>query len=396
MNLTKLAFVSLAALGSMPLAAQTADDLFDDRVLQEVRVTIHPSDWKRLHDNYLENTYYAAEFQWRGILTEEVAIRSRGLGSRNTTKPGLRVDFNRFAPGRDFLGLKSLVLDNVTQDPSMIKERISLQLFRTMGIPAPREAHARLYVNGLYAGLYVIVEPVDLGFLKRNLPEDSGFLYDYTWKDENWFEYRGSNPTAYAPAPFEPKTREHESDGVMIERMIRAINQSTSAEFLDAVSPYLDLKAFLDYLATETYIGDGDGFIGDWGVNNLYLYRFNASTKFTLIPWDKDFTFRDARRSIWQNTERNVLTRRVLAVPDLREYYLKALERLIEFGGGPDGWLEKEVERQYRQVQLAAIEDTSKPFPTSQFESEIAALRSWAVARSQFMANQITDDRASR
>lgn len=49
-------------------------------------------------------------------------IRSRGRGSRSGTKPGLRVDFDRYASDQTFLGLKSFILDNLTQDPSGVHE----------------------------------------------------------------------------------------------------------------------------------------------------------------------------------------------------------------------------------------------------------------------------------
>ena len=44
-----------------------------------------------------------------------------------------------------------------------------MALFARLGLPAPREAHTRLYVNGEYAGLYSIVEAVDKVFLDRAL-----------------------------------------------------------------------------------------------------------------------------------------------------------------------------------------------------------------------------------
>ena len=62
-------------------------------------------------------------------------------------------------------GLKSFVLDNLVQDPSMLKERLTMAFFRRMGLPAPREAHARLYINNQFSGLYAIVEAIDKGFV---------------------------------------------------------------------------------------------------------------------------------------------------------------------------------------------------------------------------------------
>lgn len=51
--------------------------------------------------------------------------RSRGSSSRNGVKPGPLVKF-----GQEFIGLKALVLDNFWQEPTMIRERISMQVFQ--------------------------------------------------------------------------------------------------------------------------------------------------------------------------------------------------------------------------------------------------------------------------
>jgi spore coat protein H len=147
--------VLLVALAqSSAAAAQTSDDLFNPDSLQRIELWLNETDWAKLKAAFQENTYYPADVIWNGITVRNVGIRSRGLGSRSSTKPGLRVDFDRYATGQQFLGLKSLVLDNLTQDRTGIKETVAMRFFTRLGIPSPRETHAQLYVNGRYAGLY--------------------------------------------------------------------------------------------------------------------------------------------------------------------------------------------------------------------------------------------------
>jgi spore coat protein CotH len=367
------------------------DRLFDDSVVHEVRLEIHPNDWRKLRDNYLDNTYYAANFGWGSTFFENVGIRSRGNGSRNQAKPGLRIDFNRYLDGQKFLGLKSLVLDNLAQDQTMMAERISMAMFRRMRIPAPRVVHARLYVNESYVGLYTMVEPIDKGFLARNLGEDSGYLYDYEWSREYWFEYAGDDAARYTPYPFEPQTHESDPDPVPLIAMIRAINQSSDEQFLEKVSPYLDLEQFVRYLAVEAYLGENDGVLGQWGTNNFYLYRSKETGRSSLIAWDKDVTLRDHERSIWTNTDRHVLARRALAVPELRAHYLATMEQCLESGSG---WLESEIEKQRVQILTAVVADPSKPFTYSEFEEGIWILNNFAWERPRRLVAEIAAARA--
>src|SRR5712692_2324389 len=215
-----------------PAPADPADAFFDDTVLQEIGLTINPKDWQALQEHYLDNTYYTCEFHWRGQIIRNIAIRSRGTGSRSGVKPGLRVDFNHNLPDQQFLGLKQFVLRNNTQEASGMHERISMLFFRRMGLPAPREAHTKLFINNAYAGLYTIVEAVDKTFLRKNFNEDNGMLfkYDYNATDKPYYlEYRGSDPNSYDPHPFKQETRDSDPAPRAIADLISIINQDSNA-----------------------------------------------------------------------------------------------------------------------------------------------------------------------
>src|SRR4051794_9268383 len=108
----RLTFIVAALdVAAVPMvSAQTAADLFDGETLHELRLVMNARDLQELRDHYTEATYYPADLTWRDVRVPNVAIRSRGLGSRNPTKPGLKVDFNRYSDKQTFLGLESIVL----------------------------------------------------------------------------------------------------------------------------------------------------------------------------------------------------------------------------------------------------------------------------------------------
>jgi len=156
-RLLQAALGCLLVLAPADVSAQTTDDLFSTATLQRLDLEVHSSDWAKLQENFQTNTYYPADFVWNGQTVRNVGIRSRGRGSRNAHKPGLKIDFDRYSTNQKFLGLKSLVLDNLTQDPSGIHETVSMRFYQRLGIPTPRETHVRLYVRGEYIGLYALV-----------------------------------------------------------------------------------------------------------------------------------------------------------------------------------------------------------------------------------------------
>ncbi|MFN7915641.1 MAG: CotH kinase family protein [Vicinamibacterales bacterium] len=376
----------------------SSDAFFDDSVLQEIRFTINSKDWQTLKDNYLSNEYYPCDFEWRGQKIRNVGIRSRGTGSRSGIKPGLRVDFDRYTSGQKFLGLKSFVLRNNTQDMTNLHERLSMLVFRRMGAEASRETHAKMYVNDEYVGLFTIVESVDKDFLKKNLGEDSGYLYKYDYPSNGtpyYFEDRGSDGAAYVPLPFKPETNETDPRAEFVAQWVQAVNQSSAAAFQSAVGEYIDFDKFLRHVAVEVFIGDYDGFIGNYGINNFYVYRFNNQKRFQMIPWDKSEAFKaGADSSIFHNlndvpeAQRNRLVTRILSYPELYAKYLDTLQAIAN-SVAEGGWLENEIQREYNQVRDAARADTQKPYSNDDFENAVQGLLAFARARSGQVLSQV-------
>src|SRR5687767_3191108 len=190
---------------------QTTGQLFDQSVVHEIRMLINSRDLALLREHYDENTYYPADLQWGTLRVPNVAVRSRGFGSRSPTKLGLQIDFTRYATGQRFVGLKSLVLKNLLQDPSMVREALAMALFGRMGQPAPRESFCRLYINGVYQGLYALVEDIDDVFLARTLGSGSGYLFEFHYHVAPFRAgYLGTDLTPYKRR-FEARTHDLES-----------------------------------------------------------------------------------------------------------------------------------------------------------------------------------------
>jgi hypothetical protein len=412
-------FVTLLGAGGVAAADQidrrllgvspSSDAFFDDTVLHEVRLSINARDWQALKDDFLGNTYYPCDFRWRDQVVRNIGIRSRGTGSRSGVKPGLRVDFDRYTSGMRFLGLKSFVLRNNTQDPSNLHERLTMLLFRKMGIPAPRQAHAKFYVNNEYAGLYTLVESIDKGFLQRVYGEDNGYLYDYDYPVDAqpyYIEDRGNDPSRYVPLPFKPETHEDNPRPEFIVDLVRAINQSSTSSFPQTIAEFMEMDTFLRYVAVETFVTELDGFIGDVGMNNFFLHRFDNRRLFTLIPWDKSEAFKGTiERSIFKNMLdvpspiQNRLMSRALAQPGLMNLYLDFLLECARLASEPDagggGWLTAEVEREYQQIRAAALEDPVKPYSNAEFEAGVETLRIFGRDRAAAVMQQVLDARAA-
>jgi spore coat protein CotH len=362
--------------------------VFDPGRLHDVRIDIDPADWRALQENFRENDYYAADITLDGARLAQVGIRSRGTGSRNPAKPGLRVDFNRYVPAQEYGVYKSLVLDNLFQDASCLRERLAFAVFEAMGIPAPRNAFARFHVNGAYWGLYQVTEPVSKPFLKERLGDESGNLFDYQYAFRWDFSFRGGDPAAYVPVPFEPQTNEDHLDASGLVEFVRAINETPEPGFARSMEAWLEVQRLVTYVAVENAVTEWDGFVGEEGTNNFYLYQYGGQRRFVFIPWDKDTSFRDATRPVSWRLETNVLTRRLFADPGVQQAYAEALRRAVTAYVNLR-WLGPRLDQAYAQIRESVLQDPNKPMSDEEFEGAVGGLRGLIAQREQDILGQL-------
>jgi spore coat protein CotH len=382
-----VALLSLAV--PSPLQAQTADDLFSGTAVTTLQVTMHSRDWDALRANFTANTFYPADVTWSGMRVRNVGIRSRGLGSRSGIKPGLELDFARYSSRGQFLGLKGLVLDNLTTDPSMIRERVAMALLRRLGIPASRETHAQLYVNGQFVGLYAIVEPVDSTFVQRTLGDSTGTLFEYHWVTPFYATFPGDNLDVYRPL-FEARSQQLQSTFDLydpIRELFRAINQAPADSFRAEVNRYLDLESTLRLIAAESFLAEWDGVLGYAGMNNFYLYRDAVTGQDRMLPWDADHAMYAPDYPLLAGANENVLMRRSLEDSGLRPLFFAFVTEAMQAAG--DNWLANEIAFESQQVRESALADPFKPYSNEEFESAIADLMVFAQKRGAFVAGQV-------
>ena len=393
------AAVVILACGSATRASgsdePTSAAVFDDSTVHELRLAMHGEDWSQLQEHYLENTFYPADVTWDGYTVRNAGVRSRGSGSRDARKPGLRITFDEYVSGQTFAGLKGLVLDNFRQDPGMMKEPLSMALFARMGLAAPRVSHTRVYINNEYLGLFAAIEPIDKRFLRRTLGEDGGYLYEFEWAGAYRFEWLGDDPLRYAEM-FEAETHESEPPAQRFStlvQMITATTRESTGSWQRTMGRYFDFERLLAYLAVENFLSDHDGLSGDWGINNFYLYRFAASDRFQFLPWDKDVNFREVDRNVFDPLVGNHLFTTAIQFDDLREAYVLALRRCAAIAGDRDatgqGWLEREIGRRASQIRAAALADDKKAWSNERFEQEVAWMSSFARQRSGQIERQV-------
>ena len=207
-------------------------------------------------------------------------------------------------------------------------------------------------MNGEYWGLYNLVEDVTS---------------------------KGDEPVKYIPVPFQAETNETHLDGSGLVTFVKAINELPDATFSRDIAGYIDPVKFLTYVAAENATADIDGFVGEAGMNNFYLYQYKDSARFAFVPWDKNSSFVQAEWPLFLRIETNVLTLRLMADAAMRQVYVDAMKRAAAFVG--TAYLGPKLEAAYALVREAALTDTRKPFTNEEFDLAVSGLRGILAAR---------------
>jgi spore coat protein CotH len=318
----------------------------------------------------------------------DVAVRPSGKRTRipGNPKPSLHLKFDLFVPGRELHGISSLRLDAMTLDPSMMRARVQYGAFNAFGIPAPRYAHARVYVHGVPKGLYGVEEHVGREFLRRRFGLPVGQLY--RWGPHGLdLDWRGPDPAIYVPGTLEAQLLELPTDAEAVRDLAYAVTLEP-----DRAGAIFDVPLFLRTIAVETLLGETDSYVaGPEGRQtfNVGLYRAPRTGRFVLVPWDQDQGFWRAETGITAWFENRVLTRNfVLARPDGLEEYRRRLRELLAGPLSPESFRAR-VDAIAAQIREAVREDPVKPFTLGDFDWAAGNLKAYFEARAAAFQTQL-------
>ncbi|HEY8946074.1 MAG TPA: CotH kinase family protein [Polyangiaceae bacterium] len=282
------------------LAEADASELFEGNTVPTFDILMPAAQWQELQRQARDEEYVEATACFEGRGLGRIAVRFKGAygsligcfdehGNNTCKKLPMKLKFSEFEEDKRFFGLKRLNFHSNRYDQTYLRERLSYDLFRSMGVVAPRAAWALVRVNGETYGLFGMVEQVDGRFTEDRWPElGNENLYKEAWPvftDVDWVTSR-------------LETNEEQPDVSAFIAFSQAMLDADDAELRDTLGQYVDLDYWARYQAVDDAIAAYDGITayytnpeGSWSANhNFYLYQ-EAPQHFTLIPWDVESTF---------------------------------------------------------------------------------------------------------
>lgn len=292
-----------------------SDTLFDDSVIRDVYLTIPQASVDAMNAEAVPpgcvpftRSYHTGSLTFEGQTFDGVGVKIKGgCGSARDLfhKTALKVNLSWDDPDvagcpteRRLYGQKHLTLNNGVEDRTATHERLAYSLFRAMGVPAPRIAHVRVFVNGELFGLYQNVETIDRRFLSRWFGSNEGMLYEGTY----YCDVVASNvpPTdtddGCLTREFTPSacsTPDPNGDPLTyapIADLVQKIDAIPPGAFYTDAQAFLDMDEFLTAWAVAALVGYWDGYWYDL-TNNYRVYHDPATDRWSVISTGLDQTF---------------------------------------------------------------------------------------------------------
>ena len=204
-------------------------------------------------------------------------------------KKPFRIKFNKFVKSQDLDGLEEINLNNNFKDPTMIREKVYLDLLNKQGLPAPRATYAKVYINEKYWGLYLLTDNIDKVFLQTRFNDTHGNLYQ--GEPLATFTYVGNEQSKYYNK-YALKNNLKKNDWSDLVKFIRLINDSTSTgdDYLRKLESAFNLDKCLRAWAINNLIGNIDAY-NMFYPHNFFLYHDSITLKWHWISLDGNYAF---------------------------------------------------------------------------------------------------------
>ena len=302
----------------------------------------------RLEPNFygFEFAYVKAGVECDGAKLADAGLKLRGNSSYNWGvsaghKRPLKIAFNRFVAGQKLHGIASFHLNNNAYDPSFLREALGYELFRQLGVPAPRTTFALLYltidgeVREEFLGLYLVLEEIDSpAFLKHHFDSAKGLLLK-PWSIAG-LPYFGEQWPAYE-ARYNTRTEINDRTARRTIDFLKLVNYAADATFRARIGQYLDVEEFLRFLAGQVILVNLDSILLTG--HNFYLYLDPDDDRFRFLPWDLNLAFANNYQFepqqavqlslLHPHTGEAKLVDRLLAIPQYKEKYLAIIQQCL-------------------------------------------------------------------
>ncbi|KAF9163427.1 hypothetical protein DFQ26_002517 [Actinomortierella ambigua] len=321
-----------------------------------------------------------------------ISFKTGGKSSKGFDKQSYKLEFeDKF--GQEFFDRPNIKLRALgTTEPSMIRERLYIDMLNAVGIPTQQGTYVRLFVNNVPYGLYLMVDDIKKSFLKQTVHEGAdlqrGTLVQMNaWEIKADLTFRGANTANYyvkndhyVPQhvginvpPTEPL-----QELIAFISDLQAFNPTTTPNPVQYFNETrLDLDGFLRCMALEYLFGAFDNY---WqAASNYFMYRnptlAPGGGKWQWIPTDfdgvigvgSDYVPNEVYTAWWTPSlyqgvmqQRPLVEKLILQNTAIKALFEETLKNIVSYAWKPTA-MDPHVEALYAMLKLDVEWDLSLP-----------------------------------
>ncbi len=242
-------------------------------------------------------------------INSDINIRLRGTSSYFSSKKSYRIRLqennnNKRKKKLSLLGLRNdsdWILESLYSDPSKIRNLLAYDLWNLMNEDISEDYYAKLngkfieiFMNGEYAGLYVLKEPIDEKTLnlKETSNSDSGILLKgVSYNSTDFSEDSINNIKGEEYGSYELKYPENLKNSSMYWKII--LNRIKDYYMENVTDEMIENNFCSDNYVNFRVLIMALNALDNSSTKNLYLSlkNLNSDTKVLITPWDLDLSF---------------------------------------------------------------------------------------------------------
>ncbi|MFA6677029.1 MAG: CotH kinase family protein [Bacteroidales bacterium] len=351
-------------------------------------VSYDDPDWVDCSLYYNDIEWYHVGIRYKGNSSLQRAYQS------GSSKLSFKLDFDQYEDdypdlkNQRFYGFKQLNLNNNFDDASLMREKVTADLFRSFGVPAPHTRFCIVYVNhgdgNEFYGVYTLVEEVDDTVIDTQFDDNDGNLYKPEGDAASFAE------GTYDEDEFMKKTNEDDADYSDVLSLYNAINDTETLNddpdtWRSNLEKTLNVSEFIKWLAANTVIQNWDTY-GNM-THNYYLYNDLTTGLLNWIPWDNNEALIDDDRSIELSlsdvSDDWPLIYNIMKIDEYKDEYKADLKSFVE-----DVYTSTTMNSLY-DTYNSLIEDYASEEGVSGYSSAVTYLRSHVSQRATAVANYL-------
>lgn len=181
--ITSLTLVAIGSSSGTKREPEYAEKIFGADIIS-IEIIADEEDWQEMLNNATREQFIMVDVIVNGTKFQSVGIRPKGnsslsqVASSNSDRYSFRLQFDEYIKGQTCFGLDSFVVNNMLGDNTYMKEYVSYELMREIGVDAPYFGYADIKVNGESWGFYLAVETYGDSYEARTFGTTAGMMYN--------------------------------------------------------------------------------------------------------------------------------------------------------------------------------------------------------------------------